>query len=276
MLSLIVERKAERVIEHYVYVNGELIESYVSQLPIRQYKSSRRTQKLKLSAFGQSYEASTEDSSPERTLFDCIAALREELIRTERISFERPLRAPRHLIDKDSPGWATLIPIPEFVEETFVAQRVDIPVSGAGPVAGLKQLTVWISKPDVSDLEPSLSTHSMDWTGTYLYLIEAIWEKTKGAPTYWMSGCSALQAVANIAANRRIDTPDFDEPLGRHIVDDPLEKILRLGAVKYEERRLKSLYRTRYMSDEQSDFYQGKRRRFNDLLGYPLFIAEAR
>lgn len=263
--------------KHYVYVNERMIETYFGQLPKRKRAPpSRTTQKVKLSAFGQSYEHSREKTSPEKTLVDRIATLRHELARQKRLSFSRPVRAPCYLIDKDDPTKSRLRPIPEFVEETFVARRVDIPVTGTGPVAGLRQITVWISKPAKEDLDPALSTEPMDWTGTYLLLLETVWDNKLGAPTIWMSGCSALQAVANIASSRDINLPDFDEPLGRWVVDDPLVKILRTGAVKYEERRLTSLYKTRYMSDEQTVPYQGGERRFNDLLGYPLYIVEAK
>ncbi|MBU8875285.1 hypothetical protein KQ910_16040 [Reyranella sp. MMS21-HV4-11] len=263
-------------VEHYVYVNEDMIKRYVDQIPKeRRTKATRTTRKLKLSALGQSYEEAKEEISPEQTLADQIAAVRQELVRRNALSFERPIRAPRHLIDKDDPTKARLYPIPEFVEETFVARRIDIPVTGSGPVSKLRQITVWISRPDPKDLNPRLAAHSWDWTGTYLILLETVWDSTAGAPATWLSGCSALQAVANIAANNTIDVPNFKEPLGRKSTDDPIEKMIQLGGVRYEERRLKSLYRIRYVSDEQVTPYRGGMRRVNDLLAYPLFIVEA-
>lgn len=268
--------------EHYVYLNDGLIRTYAEQLPKRPAMTLSRSSKMKISLLGQSYERSKQIAGDADRTLDQLRLLREELLRVGKLALHRPIRAPRSLIDPENPNRAIRSDrVPEFVEETFVATRVDLPVTGTGPIARLRQITLWLSDPSDDDITPKRLAKSWkwdgNWNGTYLILIETVWERIAGdISDHGLSGCSALQAVANIASNRGIFTPNFEEPLGRSEAEHPIDKLVKFGGVKYGKRTIKALYRTRYMSDEQISVYRGKPRRFNDLLGYPLYIIDAR
>ena len=52
-----------------------------------------------------------------------------------------------------------------------------------------------------------------------------------------------------------------------------MDRLKRFGAVTGEERNIISLYRMRYLTDEQMFERNGIPLRVCDLLAYPLFIA---
>lgn len=64
------------------------------------------------------------------------------------------------------------------------------------------------------------------------------------------------------------------EPLGRGNFDHPIDKLISRGALVGDEREILTLYMPRYMSDEQCYRFDGNERRVNDLLAYPIFIAQ--
>lgn len=158
-----------------------------------------------------------------------------------------------------------------FTEESIVARKVILPSHATKAVQGLNSLAVWIADPNPADLY----TGSEQWTfrGTFLYLIEAYWDN--GALQTVYSGCSALQAIANIAlgSDRIFWSDTLAEPLGRDSYDHPVEKLRRMGALAGEPRRIHALYRERYLTNEQCYVHSRKEYRVNDLLAYPLYIT---
>jgi hypothetical protein len=93
------------------------------------------------------------------------------------------------------------------------------------------------------------------------------------------SGWSALQALTNLwngkdmLAKGETNGETF-EPLGRGSLDHPIDKLRSRGAIVGDEREIPTLYMPRYMSDEQCYTFEGNVRRVNDLLAYPIFIAQ--
>jgi hypothetical protein len=176
----------------------------------------------------------------------------------DEIAVKRPIRLN---IEADSQNQL-------FVLESMMARKVIMPLDENRQLGGLSELAVWISDPD-----PSLySTEPYDWTGTFLYLTECHWD-FNGYSTVF-SGVSALQGLIN-----QITGKDFlayvneeFEPYGRGRDLHPVDKLKDIGGIATEERRIKSLYRKRYFTDEQVYSYKGECRRVNDLLGYPLYI----
>jgi hypothetical protein len=118
------------------------------------------------------------------------------------------------------------------------------------------------------------SVNQDEASGTFLYLTEARLDGGQTQTTF--SGCSALQAIVNAANGRPLlQGNDDGEPLGRQTYEHPIKKLIDVGArVSGEARRIESLYYIRYITDEQCHTRDSKLLRGNDLLGYPLFIAE--
>ena len=155
-----------------------------------------------------------------------------------------------------------------FVLEAMTAQKIIIPSDEYKGVEGLSQIAIWISDP-----EPQLYSHKpYDWRGTFLYLTECHWDN-HGFSTVF-SGVSALQAVINqITGKNFLDYVNEEfEPYGRGRDLHPIDKLKDIGGIATETRKIKSLYRKRYLTNEQAYQYEGERRRVNDLLGYPLYI----
>lgn len=159
-----------------------------------------------------------------------------------------------------------------FVLETMKARKIIFPKQATQCVPGLRDLAVWISDPLAEDMERNRDR--WDYGGMFLYLTEAHWENGE-LETVW-SGCSAFHAIMNHIndstqlINRNIEG---EEQRGEGSCAHPIERFERIGGVASEERRILSLYRMRYVTDEQVYVFRGKRHRVSDMLGYPLFIA---
>jgi hypothetical protein len=155
-----------------------------------------------------------------------------------------------------------------FVEETMVARKVIVPRKHLELVPGLRSIAVWISDPDPSHL----STVPFGSRATFVYLVESFWDAGELA-TVW-SGCSALQAIANVVSGvPGMFLPLIGEPLGRGSAEHPLDKLRILDVQVQPPRRIRSLYRIRYITDEQCFTLEDQEHRVNDLMGYPLYIT---
>lgn len=153
-----------------------------------------------------------------------------------------------------------------FVEEICRATKLYFPSSKLSEINGINHLNVWIAEPNSNDL----SIDEYDFTGTFLYLIEVLTDRGEYRST--ISGCSALQVISNISQGKNLFALNREEPLGRLSPKHPIEKLQNLGAYVIDEREIRTLYRKRYMTNEQRFEYKGKVYRCNDLLGYPLMI----
>jgi hypothetical protein len=153
-----------------------------------------------------------------------------------------------------------------FVYEETNAIKLSFPASKLKEFTGLNYLNVWISEPKSEDL----SILPYNFTGSFLYLIETITDNMQYRTT--ISGCSALQALSNLCNDEPIFKVDWDEPLGRNSFLHPIEKLKKLGAFELGRMAIKTIYRKRYITDEQCFKYKDNEYRCNDLLGYPLFI----
>jgi hypothetical protein len=98
-----------------------------------------------------------------------------------------------------------------------------------------------------------------------------LWDAAGYRTTY--SVCSALQAILNIVNGNEILDRNWDEPLGRNNSRHPLEKLRKAGGVVGVPQEIETLYRMRYMTNEQCFTFKGHERRVHDLLGYPISIA---
>jgi hypothetical protein len=184
-----------------------------------------------------------------------ILRLREADLLTDR----RPLEMPHFLERKyEKP----------FVLEEMEATKLVLPAQSYPD--GVEALAIWVSKPPQKDLEARRDEWS--FTGCWLYLVEVRWDVTEPYQTV-LSGCSALRAVANIYHGRNSLEASPGEPLGRWGEGDALDRLGKLGASFGTQKRIISLYRKRYITNEQILQTSGKRTRVSDLLAYPIFIA---
>jgi hypothetical protein len=159
----------------------------------------------------------------------------------------------------------------EVVFETVEATKVLFPRSVLNTtVPELRELAVWIADPDTSDLG-ARSDDRFDFTGTFLYLVTPLYDD--GSAASFFSGCSALQVISNLLKGESFLKGDSDEPLGRQSYLHPVDKLKSLGGIIIDRRTIETLYRCRYMTDEQC-FNDGARAfRVHDLLAYPLYIG---
>ena len=155
----------------------------------------------------------------------------------------------------------------EFVFEKILAHKFFFPTSKLSEIKGLDGLVVWVADPNFD----SLSKEMWEFTGTFLYLIQAIYDHGSFRTT--ISGCSSLQAISNIVNGESFYTIDGHEPLGRYNNQHPVEKLKGIGAVYLQKQEIMTVYKKRYMTDEQTFEHNGEKYRCNDLLGYPLFIC---
>lgn len=160
-------------------------------------------------------------------------------------------------------------------------RNMKIPSLGAKAselVPSLREIAVWVSSPAGDDLLVDRNVAS----GTFLYLIESYWradaqhelscEFHRGAT----SGLSALSIILDELAGldivSRSSTNQFRN-LFRRNTSHPIEVFKALGAKVQPERRIRSLYRKRYVSDilyfKDSN---GVRHHCCDVFAYPIFI----
>lgn len=154
----------------------------------------------------------------------------------------------------------------DFFYENIEMHKLYFPKSKLTEIHGLDQLTIWISDPDFSQL----SDEKWVFKGTFLILIESLYDRGNFRTT--ISGCSALQVLSNIITGSSFYTRDWDEPLGRNNLKHPIEKLKDIGAVYVHKQKISTIYRKRYMTNEQCFIYKDRKYRCNDLLAYPLFI----
>ena len=245
----------------YLYIDEGKLDLLAQQIRTRKKETAKRGKKISLSITGLGVELSEEDTWRELSTHEKIEALLAHLMISDLLDTTRPQ-------ERDPQEDAGIPCGRPFVLETAFARRVIIPNAHLAAAPGIKHLAVWVSDPD-----PSVHTREdYVWRGTFLYLTE-LWLDDKTSP-FW-SGCSALQAIVNATHGKSLNTCDASEPFGRRNCDHPISKLLSVGAVAGDLRHITSLYAKRSMTNEQCYTWEGERRRVNDLLGYPIFIATA-
>lgn len=159
-----------------------------------------------------------------------------------------------------------------YLKETMTATPVLVPVPDDLVAFGApEKLKVWVSDP--------LDTHEEarfagDVVGAFVFLVEELAE----APVlkHHISGISAMRLlVEGILEDRDITMIDRDrDTWGRDSHEHPIEKLQRADGLPLRERTIETVYRVAYMTNEQTWVHNGVETRVNDILGYPLYIAE--
>jgi len=245
--------------KNYIYINENLIESSYNQLPPKARTEINSKGKLSIENFSPKFELEIERIRAQPSAEEKIEAIEKHYRKNNKIHHERP-------IDKNDKHENN------FFLESTTAKKYHIPITKNFPFPDLKGISVWISDPDPS----TFSEKSYEYRGTFLYLIETLYEDTRNTYCTTISGCSALQAIVNMATGKKLfDNENWGrEPYGRWNHDHPGIKLGSIGAFTTGETRpIKTLYMRRYITDEQSYFYKARKMRVNDLLAYPLYIS---
>lgn len=239
------------------YLNEQEIELYYKLFDIKEHVKTSSALTIEASLLGgpkvsQKFEKNEKDFDTIDKLF----AIWDYLKTNDLISTARPNSIYEA---KESEG--------EFIFENVIAHKLFFPKSKLTEFNGLDHLVVWFADPDTT----KLSDEPYTFTGTFLFLVEALYDRGEFRQT--LSGCSALQAMSNIISGQQFYTQNWDEPLGRNNANHPLQKLQDIGAVYLQKQEIKTIYRKRYMTNEQCFMYKDKKYRCNDLLGYPLFVS---
>ncbi|WEK37182.1 MAG: hypothetical protein P0Y53_06690 [Candidatus Pseudobacter hemicellulosilyticus] len=240
------------------YLNKNEIDFYFDQINRNSEKITKSKKTIEFSLSGPKYSQTFEADKKNSSTLKKLDILKEYLTQNNQIESGRLISWP----------WERTV---QFFHEKVTATKLFFPKSNLAEIHGLHHLVVWVSEPEYSVL--SERSEKWDVSGSFLYLIETLYDTGiyKGG---FLSGCSALQALANIVTNStpiiKSMSPEF---FGRHNNQHPIEKLESIGAVNIGERDIETIYRLRYMTDEQCFTHNdGILYRCHDILGYPLFI----
>lgn len=170
----------------------------------------------------------------------------------------------------DHDGW--------YVYERLVATPVVLRLAGKLPegMTSPDAVTVWVSDPP----KPAVPRHEWDFSTSFLFLVEELGE-FKWPMGWFMSGISSLRIVAEVLTEPRDLSPETisdllreEDRFGRWQADHPIERLREIGGVVGSPRRIDSVYKIAYMTDEQSYPLDGEIYRVSDILAYPLYIAD--
>ncbi|MER7128645.1 hypothetical protein [Streptosporangium saharense] len=268
------------MLKTYRVVNSTLLESLLSQVEnldaVERSTEWEGRVTLGVGSFGR--KASTKRSNGvqanmHRQIEGAVEALREHgQLREYRPERTREVYKHGMLVDR-----------PYVREVNVVATPVYIPVPE--PLQGVRgsMLTVWVCEPigEVGFIDAEADgSWAWDWVGTYVFLVEEI--RDSGLQ-HFMSGISALCALVNfVAGHDPCGRPEqihscvsaHGEPWGRDLAMHPVEKLSKVGGIAGRKRAIETVYKIVQMTDEQASVVNGKEVRLNDILAYPLYIAE--
>lgn len=254
----------------YRVINQRLAESLARDLNLPLNESVTRESELSVAKlvggrFKRSRAAEPLRSDDPRLLPEIVEALRN----SGQLRINRPDTADEYW-HTDHEGW--------YVYEEVIATPVTLPLVGRLPdgVEGPDALNVWVSDPP----KPILPRTQWDYSTSFLFLVEELGE-FRWPVAWFISGISSLRIVAEVLTDPRdltmeamFELRNSDDLFGRWQTDHPIERLRRIGGVVGAPRRIASVYKIAYMTDEQSYTYEGEELRVSDILAYPLYIAD--
>jgi hypothetical protein len=250
-------------LDTFLYIDENQVSMYLPQFS----ESKKRGKKVKntygISLSGPKVEMTVEDETQTLTIYDKVYMLEAILKMRGLVVTQRP-KSKNDVENNEL----------KFVHEKTEATKLIFPKNKTEGINGLNHIAVWVSEPNPKHL--IVAKNDWDSSGTFLYLTETI--SDIGVYYSVISGVSALHALYNISHGKNFfdmtTNKNGDEPLERWNFIHPIEKLKSLGAIEIDKRKLETLYRCRYITDEQSYTYKGIKYRTNDLLGYPIYIKE--
>jgi hypothetical protein len=250
-------------LETFYYIDDKQIKMYLDQIPKSKKKQKKIKNTIGLGITGPKIDMTIEEEQKILTLFEQIKLLEIELLDNDLMTFARPESI-----------YAPFKKPLQFIYEKTTATKLIFPKEVTNKLNGLNHLAVWISDPSPN----SLIKLEKGWecSGTFLYLLETIGDS--GVYQLQHSGVTALLALSNtILGYNFFDTAlnkNGEETFGRSNFIHPVEKLKSIGAIIIDEREIETLYRCRYVSNEQAYTYLGTKHLVHDLLAYPIYIKE--
>lgn len=260
-------RNTVSMLSHYRCINDELVDEVIAQLsPVVQGKEV--TWKVKTPIGERSSKSSpTTLSRVERV------ELAEDLLRdTGLLRAFRPETESefREFNEEDEAR-------PWFCFEWLQMTPVHLPSRELGPRTFTPDLTVWVADP-TDDLKWR-AVQPPDHVGSFLFLVEEI---GSFQTVRFISGISALRLLVDFVARPDafrvkdlFEARRTKDELGRFNAIHPVEKLKLVGGYAGRRRPVAAIYRIVYMTNEQAYTTEAEEHvRVNDILAYPLFIAE--
>lgn len=242
----------------YVFIDELQLNKYSEQIPLKLNRERKHSWKISLSLTGPAVEAGQEVTSRTSSNHEKIQSLLKFLRKNELVADKRPVTYSEFEDGKP------------FVYESMVASKVIIPESTLKSINNLKGFSIWVAEPEIE----TLITLGYGFRTTYLYLTEAYWDSEK--PSTGFSSYTAFQMLID-AMSGEFTGRWYSKPTKYGFVNQehPLVKLVKLGGTKTDTRKITSLYRKRYMSNDAHMLVNGVSYRLNDLVGYPIFIANS-
>lgn len=244
----------------YLFIDEARLRSYAEQLKISHSVDKIPSWNVKFSINGPDVGAQQATKLRPATAHEMITKLMQSLKQNDQLEVGRaPGREAKY----------------QFTLEETVAQKVLLPLKKAKRVKELKELAVWVSNP-VAKPQPRTEENKYVPEGTFLYLLEAYWESDDlfHGPA---SGFSALNMILSEVADEMGLNRDtvMSKYEARRSSKSPLATLQEIGGMPQDQRRIQTLYRKRYFSDDQYVLIDGARHRCFDLFAYPIYIASA-
>jgi hypothetical protein len=250
-------------LDTFLYLDNRQMKMYLDQLPESIQKHIKAKFTFGLSLAGPKLDATVEKEKKALNLYEQLVTLEEIFKINKSVTTRRP-KSMKAATDKPY----------TFVHETTTATKLIFPKNKIEQLNGIKHLAIWISEPNPKHLGDE---NKWEYTGTFLYLLESIGDY--GEYQSVISGVSALLVLCNIVLGHDFfDTllnKADEETFGRWNYIHPIEKLKTIGAIPTEKRKIETLYRCRYITNEQSYTYKNEKYRVSDLLAYPIYIKEA-
>lgn len=268
LMRLFQKQTAAPRLAEYLFVDRPRLHSYMDQIKGPVFREKIPTWNVDFSAVGPKVTGSQKSEGRAFTDHEMIDVLVNHLKGNSLLAFSRP----QHHHDVDQ----------AFVLERMVATKAIFKASESRLPDPLKGIAVWASDPPASALNGSQYSE-----GTFLYLVEAYWDSDRPCSTTF-SGFSALNAIVTELKDKSVlvDVPlpfltghkisqRLPEDISRLNWLSPIDTLRTLGAQVQPPRHVESLYRKRYLSDEQAfRDSSGQMHRSNDLFAYPIYICD--
>jgi hypothetical protein len=270
-------------IVEYIFVDEKRLRSYLEQIQGPQSYDKIPSWDINLSLTGLAVSGKQVSSPRPYTHNEMIDTLFSHLKQNDLLDYVRP-KKPFNDCETGK----------IFGLEDMMARKAIFPIIDNKNLPGLRQLAVWVSEPSHDELNGSGYGE-----GTFLYLIEAYWESDEPYHST-ISGCSALGWILNNLEAHSIipkTSTSYGELRAKQLKerglspylkpykfegkaefenkDHPIKILEKLGAFIQPGRKIRSLYRKRYITDEMYFKNWRRRHRSNDLVAYPIFIAES-
>lgn len=245
----------------YLFIDEARLLSYAEQLKIARSVDKIPSWNVKFSIKGPDVGAKQDNKLRPATAHEMITKLMQSLKKNDQLQIGR-------VADTNHQKY-------QFAFEETVARKVLLPLKKAKQVKELRELAVWVSNPGTKP-QPRTKENIHDPEGIFLYLVEAYWESDDlfHGP---VSGFSALNMILSSVAGAMGLDPDavLSKYEARSSGKSPLATLQEIGGIPQDQRKIQTLYRKRYISDDQYVLIDGTSHRCHDLFAYPIYIASA-